>query len=388
MNFLKLTYTVQVAHDTIHERSESSADKERKLHRTDGQLIVTNNEMICDSATIPRPFSVLAVLEVLCQDPGLPKGAVHGAAMLVKSTSAKIVYQAFWDPFETICVQVQVGNLTVEVKDSRVELQRSGEYLDEAYFDISLTPIRNEDGEFLGILNEAVESTIQVVSQRRLTNLLRTGEATARAVDLDTFWDEVLDAFDFDASEVPFAAVYTRDDSLPLSTARDKQKLKLQSSLHWPSDAAPLPATVDLSKKTNLSQAFVEPLDTPEAVIKHATRLGLLESSSRQANLPTREDSRVLISPIQITSSTDTVWLLLGVKPLRHYDADHDKFTNLLTKQIATDAASLALRAAEKRELLDSVKQARLEQQRSESRFFLFAQNAPVSILDPYLSIY
>ncbi len=82
---------------------------------------------------------------------------------------AKEYYPEFWTLVEPLFKSVLSGKSTW-VQDQLLPIERYG-FLEEAYFTFSYSPIRNERGDIAGVLCNAIETTRQVVNERRLKML-------------------------------------------------------------------------------------------------------------------------------------------------------------------------------------------------------------------------
>lgn len=316
-------------------------------------------------------------------------GNLHPAAL---GQSAKITFDPIWERFEVLMQEAEDTGRTVYQKDNAVPIMRSDSKAEWAYFSYAYAPIKDAAGQFCGIYNEVSESTLEVVGRFRRLNSLRIGEATSAMVPIDKFWINVLQSFDFDDSEVPFAAIYVRDrgpdryDSPPSKP----RNLTLQGSIGWKTDFGALPTIIDLAEDSKWSQVLREMTteDGPRLFGMQAVLTG-----SRASVPPTSEDTRVIVCALDIPALNSTAWVVYGVKHLRPYDDDYEMFMRLLSRQIVTGASSVASYLAEKHNLEQNAELARMEKERLSQelaikrreaeehawRFMGFAQHAPVS---------
>lgn len=322
---------------------------------------------------------------------------LHPMAM---GKSAKISFAAWWAPFEALHQEVQRTGRTIRHKNSAVTMARSGDYFEEAFFTYSFIPIKNPNGSFLGILNLAIETTGQILSQRRLTNLLKTGEASSSMVSLGRFWRNVLQSFDFLDSEIPYAAIYSRDGRLRTEdlAAEDRpnpsdDKLFLEGFVGSHEDLKNIPNVVDLSGKSGLALAMKQSVDAPVPFVISSEDLANASLPELIVKDLTPQVSRVSVCPLQVSSMNGAIWIVFGVPKLRPVDHDYGVFVNLIKRQIETGANSLVLLAEERKGLEMSVELAKLEKlqltkelevQKREAeetawRFYEFAKHSPVS---------
>ena len=75
---------------------------------------------------------------------------------------------------------LQTGN-SVGIQNGQAFLFRSG-YIEEAYFTWSCSPIFNPSGQVEGVFTPLLETTHQVLSERRLRTLGQLGAKTTNAI--------------------------------------------------------------------------------------------------------------------------------------------------------------------------------------------------------------
>ncbi|PNS18155.1 Hybrid signal transduction histidine kinase K [Sphaceloma murrayae] len=314
--------------------------------------------------------------------------------------SAKVSFASWWAPYEALHEEVQRTGRTIRHRNTSVILRRSGDYLEEGFFTYSFIPIKNSNGNFLGIFNLATEVTAQVLSQCRMTNLLKTGEACCSVGPLNEFWKRLLASFDVEDSEVPFAAIYSRDIRLHANDLDDNARsagddtLFLEGCTGFHQGLIDLPATVNLSGSSGLALAMRESIEAPVPFVVTAKDVCNDQLEALRGDELTPEDSRLLVCPLQISSKNAVAWMILGVPKLRSYDADYGDFINLIKRQIETGASSLVLLAEERKGLQLSVELAKMEQQQLTKelevqkreaeetawRFYEFAKHSPVGV--------
>jgi len=82
----------------------------------------------------------------------------------------KLAWPEAWDQTKLQFDQVMESGESIRLQDSLVLIKRFG-FLGEAYFDYTLSPICNAEGEICGIFNAVIETTQRVINERR-NNLL------------------------------------------------------------------------------------------------------------------------------------------------------------------------------------------------------------------------
>jgi len=193
----------------------------------------------------------------------------HPAAM---GSAAKAVWGEIWGDIEPSFRQVlETGVPTWEV-DLPLRVERSG-FVEETSFSFSYSPLRDEHGAVVGVLDIATETTEQVVSARRLATL--TALSTALAATPGGADDQVRIALAALGASVDVAYACVR--------LRDAEGLRVVGRHGEPSDDIPLAvldAVADRGGTTILGSTVVAALsDTRD---DEAAGVVVLEASARR----------------------------------------------------------------------------------------------------------
>lgn len=300
--------------------------------------------------------------------------AIKTVQSTMPGSSAKVAFGALFAPFEALMLECERTGQPAVKKDSPVRLSWSDNAVAETYFSFHYIPLFDGDGKFFGIYNTAFETTSQVLSQRRMTNLLRIREATSTAVVLSQFWQTLLSTFNYEESEVPFAAIYTSGNS-----SDGDDVLTLEGTTEWP-EGISAPPTVDLSACSGLALAIEKAINASGPVMVNAKTISPSHMPGSEDEGLSSEDLRVVVCPLQVSAMQRTTWMVVGVKMLRVYDNDYKDFIDLLTRQVVTGASSVALHDEERRLLELTAERAMLEKQQTEVRFLEFAKHSPLGV--------
>ncbi|KAF2149058.1 hypothetical protein K461DRAFT_324485 [Myriangium duriaei CBS 260.36] len=305
--------------------------------------------------------------------------------------SAKVAFDSFWDYFEKMFCSMLETRKAVSQGNVSVPLIRSDDSLEETFFSYVHIPIWDSAGQFLGVLNEPREVTGEVLSKRRMSNLLKIGEVSSSIIRLDQFWPAILQAFDFEDSEVPFAAIYTRHDSLDTQNrsenhpGRDDNILKLEGTMGQ--RAAHFAEEIDLLSDSGIALAIRQSMSSSDALLVRYQEVLRPGSGHFKDQKPTTDEDRVVVVPIHISSVHHAAWIIIGIHSLRPYDHECNTFIQLMTKQIATGATALVHLAEERKEaLLEKQRLAqelaikKKEAEDSALRFLEFAKHSPVGV--------
>ena len=124
--------------------------------------------------------------------------------------TARKVWPEIWDFLEEVFKRAIVRGEATWKEDALLPMFRRG-YVEECYFNYTLSPIRGEEGAVVGIFNAVIETTYRVVAERR-SRLLRTlveGLAAVRsAEEACSLGAELLGA---GREDVPFCLLYLLD---------------------------------------------------------------------------------------------------------------------------------------------------------------------------------
>ncbi|MBB5638339.1 two-component sensor histidine kinase [Pedobacter cryoconitis] len=121
----------------------------------------------------------------------------------------KIVFAEIWDILEPQLKLVISSGTTIKLPDAPFLLDRNG-YLEECYFDYTLSPIYNAEGKIEGIFNLVIETTNKVIGQRRselLNKLIKIGNT---AQTLEKYFNNCKIALNEEQQEIPFYLIYLK----------------------------------------------------------------------------------------------------------------------------------------------------------------------------------
>lgn len=123
---------------------------------------------------------------------------------------AREQWKEIWPSLEPLTQQVLKSGTATWAESMLLYMNRSG-YLEETYFTFSYSPIIDETGAIVGIINPCQETTKRVLSERRLKSLQDlSARETTTIKDIGEIASEVLAANHLD---IPFALIYLADAS-------------------------------------------------------------------------------------------------------------------------------------------------------------------------------
>ncbi|HEY0782059.1 MAG TPA: hypothetical protein VGE98_06390, partial [Thermoanaerobaculia bacterium] len=121
------------------------------------------------------------------------------------------IFPEVWDVVGPEFERVRRGE-AFAIDDWLLPINRSG-YLENSWFTVSYSPIRDESGGVGGVLAVVAETTGKVQGERRLVTLRELAARAAAAVTPHEACTSALAAFERNQADVPFAAIYLLDDA-------------------------------------------------------------------------------------------------------------------------------------------------------------------------------
>ncbi len=117
------------------------------------------------------------------------------------------IWEAIWPLFDTV---LSTGE-GVWQQDQLLPMHRHG-YTEECYFNFTFSPIRGEDGSAEGIFNAVVETTFQVIGERRERTLRELAEHLASARSQEDVFASALSLLGSKPQDLPFCALFIVSD--------------------------------------------------------------------------------------------------------------------------------------------------------------------------------
>ncbi|KAL1622661.1 hypothetical protein SLS56_008643 [Neofusicoccum ribis] len=329
-------------------------------------------------------------------------GQMHPVAM---GKSATVALKDYWDHFTPFIMMNKAGEAAQET-NLPIFLSRFG-MLEECYFSFTFLPITDEQGNIVGHYEPVTETTKQVISERRLSTLLKLGEETSTARTVEGFWRSVLQALSANDKDIPFGLLYAIEDdegssdnasTNASSTANVVKQCVLKGALGVPEGHPAAPPRLDFMQSIEGFMPYFR-----EAMKSRRPTLLDLEGGAVPSNLLDGIQWRgfgdpckaLAICPITPTSSKNVLgFLITGLNPRRPYDDDYQQFMGVTSRLLATSLASVVLHEEElrrreniitqveymKTQLTEQLDNSRREVERNEKKFQRFAERADVAI--------
>ncbi|KAF2634409.1 hypothetical protein P280DRAFT_463610 [Massarina eburnea CBS 473.64] len=314
--------------------------------------------------------------------------------------SARIAAKEYWPDFEPIFDHVNTTGETVSNRELPLFLTRRG-FLEETYFSFQFTPILNHGGHIAGYYQPLVETTKNGLLERRVSSLVEIGSQTAKARDLRTYWDLVLNTLAINDKDVPFALLYAADHSSapssscfssPGSRSAETDQFSLKGSIGVEAGHAIAPPGIDIrvDSSTIFHPYLMKAIKTRKPIVIHFNELeipdGMLDGIDWKGyGDPCRS---VVVCPVLPTTSEQIQgFLVLGINPRRPFDDDYQQFVHVMLRLLATSLASVVLFDDEIAQKENAIGQAAriqeqllAELQLKEKKFQRFAEISDVAI--------
>jgi PAS domain S-box-containing protein len=284
--------------------------------------------IICLGSSFPIAVYWGKNFDILYNDSYIPiAGGKHPSAL---GRPGSEVWSEIWDTigpqFESVVTTGEAGG----ARDQLLPMLRHG-YLEECYFDYTLTPIRGWGNRVEGIFNAAIETTYRVIGERRGRVLRDLAERTAHAQSVNNACALAIEALAAAPKDVPFCLVYLLEP--------DGHRARLVGSAGLPSGSPASPAVSEVTTEQHLPGDGTWPM-TRAAMTGHVEVVDDLRSRFGVAlsGKAWREPCQsAVVVPIMtaIREEAPYGFLIAGVSPRRALDDDYRAFFDLVAEKIA-----------------------------------------------------
>ncbi len=248
-------------------------------------------------------------------------GTKHPAAL---GTPGSVIFPEVWNVVGPEFERVRRGE-AFAVDDWLLPLERNG-YLENCWFTLSYSPIRDETGGVGGLLAVVVETTGRVEGERRLATLR---DLARRAADAETPEQACLNAADVFAAnpiDVPFALLYLLEEEGTVA--------RRVCTVGIPSDHPASAETIHLASEPEDGWRLAEAVEIGKPIVRSdlPTRFGPLPGGPYEE--PTH--TAVLLPLSRPGAEHPYGVLVAGVSPRRALDDRYRDFFELAADHIAT----------------------------------------------------
>lgn len=312
---------------------------------------------------------------------------------LALGARAEEVFAESWHDLIHIVRRAEREGKSTKVVKMPLTMRRHG-YLEETYWTLQMIPIIGPEGQVLGILDEFVEMTEQLVSDRRREAVVKISHMIGQVSDVKELYFEFLEGLEACHEDVPFAVIYT--SLVEADSDAKPHQFRLEGSVGI--SATRLPSLIDTTASTVGQHALADAcriaLQTGEHRVLSATDRSLPEDFS--ITVPGRAHGDrvkdVFVLPIKNISGTEHVvsFLIVAMSPRRPHDADSIEFAHCLRDILVKSTSAIVLPEEQRRtrqkfeeiemSLAQQLRASALEAEKIEARFAQMAQSAPVAM--------
>lgn len=255
--------------------------------------------------------------------------------------SGKDCWSEIWDAVGGMAERVMTAGEPSWAEDFLLLMDRYG-YLEETYFTFSYSPVRDETGGVGGIFCACIETTKQVLGERRLRTLRDLAAQAGEAKDVEVACKIAATTLANNPADLPFALLYLVDER--------GESAHLVGTAGLEAGTPASPTTIDLLGNGGDIQPQVWPLH--EAIeTNQAVRVEqVIERFGALSGGPWDESPHTaLIVPVASHGQARPTGLLVtGISPRRSLDDDYQGFLELVASQIASAIADARAYEAER----------------------------------------
>jgi signal transduction histidine kinase/CheY-like chemotaxis protein len=245
-------------------------------------------------------------------------------------------YRELWHTVGPMFARVMEGE-TVTLDDGILPLNRTG-YLEECYFTLSYSPIRDEEGAIRGVLGVVHETTERVLAERRLVALRQLAASLADAKTAEDACKSAGEALVHNGSDVPFALFYVADD--------EGREARLVGSAGLEGRAEAAPAVIALADgDAAWPLARVANRRGPLVVDDLARRFGEVHAGP----YPEAITAAILLPLTRPGASHAGVFAVAGINPRHALDEKYQDFFELASEHLVSAIANAAAYQQERR---------------------------------------
>ncbi|RIB06383.1 hypothetical protein C2G38_2217280 [Gigaspora rosea] len=266
------------------------------------------------------------------------------------------VWPELYDDLKPIFESVRETGKGIYKYEEYLEMQRDG-YIEEVYFNYTLSPIFKSDGTVWGIFNAGYEITQDVLNVRRLKILDKLGSQIAGADSLEGSCHLIMSILRSNNPDIPYALIYLAESSnnskpgFEYQTARlvattfdevcEKRefvrgKIKRNIPVYFPVTHE----IIDLSN--DIDENYEKYVETKWATSTYSFLkckswpIHLVIKENKHVKVLLNDDSQAVLLPIKISFGKPTLFatLICGINPRRKLDDKYLEFLQLTVSHV------------------------------------------------------
>lgn len=167
------------------------------------------------------------------------------------------VYPEVWETLSLQLESVRVNREILKFSDTLFLLERHG-YLEECYFDYTLSPLFDINGAVVGVFNFAIETTLRKLSQRRTDLISKFISQQHYAQSVTSCVDGCRLILEEALEDIPFHLLYIKSNNDNYKLVSSSGIKQPHQDINWPIDEVLRSGTYKHIE--NLSDFFADPI--------------------------------------------------------------------------------------------------------------------------------
>lgn len=289
-------------------------------------LSLTSSLGMCLHSQFPMTIYWGKELTVLYNDAWSPiLGDRHPWAL---GKPAGVVWNDIWDIIEPTLTNVLKNGEGSLSLNSLLPIRRHG-FTEEAYFDYTFNPIFSSEGEILGILNVANETTRRILAERRARTLRRLSQHSVIAESAEAACILVANTLSEAPADIPYALIYLQNQG--------EDTLRLVATTSLDSDSS-IARKVVRSDKDDGIVPFATTLQSRKPQVLYSLENDFIDLPGG----PWEEAARdAVVLPLVHPRTNETYGVvLLGVSPRLVYDNNYNEYCKQIAELTAISISS------------------------------------------------
>jgi signal transduction histidine kinase/DNA-binding NarL/FixJ family response regulator len=297
---------------------------------------------------------------------------------------AREVWAVIWDYLRPFIDQALAGEAVFRENDLFLFRSYGNGIMQEGYHHWRFVPIRDRNGNVIGLYNQSVDTTEQVLAERRLSTVRNLSEQMLVVRSLKEYYDSIIEVLEENPKDAPFALCYSIHPRKAGETSGDVD-IRLERSLGVPDDDPHATATTTVNIPPKVKSLFgpgTTGLSSPtlSAISALSSGSGSVRAHiyaegnswpiqralvSRQSvivqdcrelikNYPLRAWDELPVAAIVIPICSDSTndipesVVILGLNVRRPFDEDYDSWVHVIRSHLASSHTSVKAIEAEK----------------------------------------
>lgn len=242
-----------------------------------------------------------------------------------------------WDVIGPMFNRIMDTGVAVHTEDGLLAMRRHG-YTEECYFNYNVSPIYGDEG-VIGLFNAVIETTYQVLAERRSRLLRQLSDNTQQARSLREVCTRAAEAIRTDPADLPFCLFYLLDGD---------GQARLAASAGVAAGSALAPGSLDPSGPDgfwSLAAARAQPDGVLDRFAERRGQPLVLEPWPEPV-----EQALVLSIPNSARSDEQIGFLVAGISPRRALDDPYRAFIHHIADHVAARQAAMEVLEQERRQ--------------------------------------